>query len=604
MGSCQRAAAPDAELPEIGADWAVVQEYLDQERAWQKDSQERYSKGAQEGKSPREMREGLPKPPDVEPALAAATAILNMGGAHDKTIEAAEFLVRRHAYQESGRYFYIGAKALLAYAPDYQKWPRVLSEIYYSQTPYGAQVAKFFEEMASDAEDPALRANGKYYVAAGMMRAANEQFVLPSEDREVLRQRAIDAATGLSVGVEEEKFLGLHRDRTATPRTLAEAEADLLRSLRHGSVGAMLPEVTGKRLDGREERLSDYRGRIVLLDFWATWCGPCVADFPKLRELVAKLPADRFALVSISGDEELDTVTRFIEDKPMPWTNWHAGRGSDLERLLRIEGYPSYVLVGEGGKILARLPSLIPPFASLIEKAVHRLGEFGSTEGLDVESMDLSSLLRDPDTWGGRTGAMSSSFYRMAVVSGAMAVLCLFIGLRGLLTRRPFLLPARWLFVFLMAVFFGPVVSLIPFAWPSQAMDWLPFVMFPVMAVFFWVQMKGYLAFAVTGKSFRDGLLVALDKLQLPYEESLSSIRLTSVEADLQVAVQSWIGTGQIKVRPGRHGPLLKRIVQTMKDYFRTATVETNMIFCIFFLILGIFSILMAMAALFHRSLL
>ena len=395
MGSCQHAVAPDAELLEMAPDWAVVQEYLDQERAWQKDSQERFRKGAQAGKSPREMRDGLPKPPDVEPALAAATAILNLGGAHDKTIEAAEFLVRRmHAHQESDRYFYIGAKALLTHAPDYQKWPRVLSEIYYSQTPYGPQVAKFFEEMASEAEDPVLRANGKYYVAAGMMRAANHQFVLPAEDREVMRLRAIEAATGLSAGVEEEKFLGLYRDHTATPHTLAEAEAELLRSLRHGSVGAMLPEVTGKRLDGVEERLSDYRGRIVLLDFWATWCGPCVADFPKLRELVAKLPADRFALVSISGDEELGTVTRFVEEKPMPWTNWHAGRGSDFERLLRIEGYPSYVLVSEGGKILAHLPSLIPPFASLIEKAVHHLGEFGSTQGLDVEITleDLRSI--------------------------------------------------------------------------------------------------------------------------------------------------------------------------------------------------------------------
>ena len=341
------------------------------------------------------LREGLPEPPDVEPALAAATAILSLGGAHDKTIQAAEFLVRpMNAYKESGRYFYIGAKALLAKTPDYQKWPRVLSEIYYFQTPYAPQVAKFFEELASEAEDPVLRANGKYYVAAGMMRAANQQFVLPAEDREVMRQRAIEAATGLSVGVEEEQFLGSHRDRTATPHTLAEAEAELLRSLRHGSVGAMLPEVTGKRLDGVEERLSDYRGRIVLLDFWATWCGPCVADLPKLRKLVAMLPADRFALVSISGDEELGTVTRFVEDKPMPGTKWHAGRGSDLERLLRIEGYPSYVLVSEGGKILAHLPSLIPPFASLIEKAVHHLGEFGSTQGLDVEITleDLRSM--------------------------------------------------------------------------------------------------------------------------------------------------------------------------------------------------------------------
>ena len=381
MGSCQRAAAPDAELPEVGPDWAVVQEYLDQERVWQESHRERAGRSAREDRASRKLLEGL-----ADRALAAATAILKLSGAHDKTVEAAEFPVRRmHAYKESGRYFYIGAKALLAYAPDYRKWPRVLSEIYYFQTPYGAQVAKFFEELASEADDPILRANGKYYVAAGMMRAANHQFVLPAEDREILRQRAIETATGLSAGVEEKQFLGSHPDREATPQTLAEAEAELIRSLRHGSVGATLPEVTGKRLDGLEERLSDYRGRIVLLDFWATWCGPCVADFPKLRALVAKLPADRFALVSISGDEELGTVTRFIEDEPMPWTNWHAGRGGDFERLLRIEGYPSYVLVSEGGKILAHLPSLIPPFASLIEKAVHHLGEFGSTEGLDVE---------------------------------------------------------------------------------------------------------------------------------------------------------------------------------------------------------------------------
>ena len=250
------------------------------------------------------------------------------------------------------------------------------------------------------------------------------------------------------------------------------------------------------------------------------------------------------------------------------------------------------------------VPYLIRPDGTEMEIVREEgiLGEFGTTHGLDVESMSLRASPHDSNILGGRTRAMRFSFH--PILFGMMAGLFLTIGLRGLLTRRPFLFPAKWLFVILMVVLFGPVVSLIPFAWPSQAMDWFPFVMFPVMAVFFWVQMKGYLAFAVTGKSFRDGLLVALDKLQLPYEESLSSIRLTSVEADLQVAVQSWIGTGQIKVRPGRHGPLLKKIVQAMKDYFRTDAVETNLIICVFFLILGIFSILMAAATLFRWGLL
>lgn len=173
---------------------------------------------------------------------------------------------------------------------------------------------------------------------------------------------------------KEEKFMQVYAAGTPISQTLPEEF--------HSMGRRKLPDVKGTRLDGVEEDLSDYRGRIVLLDFWATWCGPCIAHLPKLRELVAKLPADRFALVAISGDEKLGTVTKFVEDEPMPWTNWHAGKESDLGRLLRIRGYPTYLLADENGKILSRTGALIPPFISLIEKAVDQLGEFGSTQGL------------------------------------------------------------------------------------------------------------------------------------------------------------------------------------------------------------------------------
>ncbi len=170
---------------------------------------------------------------------------------------------------------------------------------------------------------------------------------------------------------KEQKVAQVYAAGTPKSQALAGTEAEVFRSVRRGA----LPDVAGQRLDGVEERLSDYRGRIVLLDFWATWCGPCVAALPKLRELVARLPADRFALISISVDDELETVTRFIEDEPMPWTNWHLGEESDLERLLRIRGYPTYVLADEDGRILARTNGLVPPFTSLVEKAVDHLGE-------------------------------------------------------------------------------------------------------------------------------------------------------------------------------------------------------------------------------------
>ncbi len=394
----------------------------------------------------------------------------------------------------------------------------------------------------------------------------------------------------------EETVLEIYAAGTPKPETPAGAEGEVSRAKQRGT----LPDVALTRLDGVEERLSDYRGRIVLLDFWATWCGPCVAALPKIRELVAKLPADRFALVGISVDEELGTVTRFVEDEPMPWTNWHAGEGSELARLLRIRSLPTYVLADENGKILTRTGGLIPPFISLVEEAVDHLGKFGSTRRLDVESMALRAGLRDPDTRGGGAEAMRPTFYRMAVVFGVAAVLLLTIGLRGLLTKRPFLFPAWWLFLFIMPMFLSPMVTLYPFSWLSQTMDWIPLLMLLIMAVFMWIQLKGYLAFGVTERSLREGLLAALEKLQLPCEESLSSIRLTSLGVDLQVAIQSWMGSGQIKVRKGHHGPLLKEIVQAMHTHFRTSAVETNMISCVLYLILGIMMLLVVVVTVFR----
>ena len=179
---------------------------------------------------------------------------------------------------------------------------------------------------------------------------------------------------------KEQKLLEAYA--TGTPISQALANPDMIPRIREGTLGATLPEVMGTRLNGVEESLSDYQGRIVLLNFWATWCAPCIAALPQLRELVDRLPPDRFTLLAISVDKELGTVTRFIEDEPMPWTNWHSGKESDIVRLMRIRGYPTYVLADENGKILSRYRGLIPPFISLIENAVDHLGKFGSTQGL------------------------------------------------------------------------------------------------------------------------------------------------------------------------------------------------------------------------------
>ncbi|MDE2905247.1 MAG: TlpA disulfide reductase family protein, partial [Acidobacteriota bacterium] len=154
------------------------------------------------------------------------------------------------------------------------------------------------------------------------------------------------------------------------PPTLAAAEADLLHGIRHATVGGSLTEMVGRRLDGSEDRLSAYAGRVVLIDFWATGCRRCAVELPALRELVAELPADRFTLLGISVDEAPQAAIELERDEPMPWTNWQAGPASDLARRWYVRDLPTYVLVDREGVILARTDGLTDAFTSLIGRTV------------------------------------------------------------------------------------------------------------------------------------------------------------------------------------------------------------------------------------------
>ena len=139
----------------------------------------------------------------------------------------------------------------------------------------------------------------------------------------------------------------------------------------------------------------------------------------------------------------------------------------------------------------------------------------------------------------------------------------------------------------MMIVFFAPMGLSPLFILDGDPISWVFPFLYGAFLVMMWYQLEGYVAFAVTGTSFREALLAALQRLELPYEESLSLIRLTSVNADLQVAVQSWRGAGTIKVRQRAHRAVLREIVNAMNEYFRTSSVSTNMVTCIFWVVIG-----------------
>lgn len=104
---------------------------------------------------------------------------------------------------------------------------------------------------------------------------------------------------------------------------------------------------------------ADYKGKVVMLDFWATWCGPCVAEVPNLTKVHADLKPKGFEVLGISLDNERtkDKLAAFTQEKGMTWTQICDGKGWDAElgRLYGVRAIPSCFLVdGTTGKILAK----------------------------------------------------------------------------------------------------------------------------------------------------------------------------------------------------------------------------------------------------------
>jgi thiol-disulfide isomerase/thioredoxin len=148
-----------------------------------------------------------------------------------------------------------------------------------------------------------------------------------------------------------EQYADLPGDR-GTMGKVAQDELFKLRDLGIGSAG---PEIEGKDVDGTAFRLSDYRGKVVVLTFSGNWCGPCRALYPHERMLVERLKGRPFALVSVNTDSDKETLRKSTSSGEISWRCWWEGGASwpNCARW-RVSQFPTiYVLDGKG-KIRAK----------------------------------------------------------------------------------------------------------------------------------------------------------------------------------------------------------------------------------------------------------
>ena len=120
-------------------------------------------------------------------------------------------------------------------------------------------------------------------------------------------------------------------------------------------VGDMAPDFEMIDVAGNRMRLSDFRGKMVYIDVWATWCAPCRAEIPhvgKLREHFVNDP--RIEFISISVDTQVKKWQKMVEEEQLPWKQFivDGGTDSDFYKSYAIEFIPRFMLIGKDGTIV------------------------------------------------------------------------------------------------------------------------------------------------------------------------------------------------------------------------------------------------------------
>jgi thiol-disulfide isomerase/thioredoxin len=134
-------------------------------------------------------------------------------------------------------------------------------------------------------------------------------------------------------------------------RELGESFAGKLRLL---SLPGKPMEIKGDLLDGKPFDSKSLAGKVVLVDFWATWCGPCVAEIPNVREQYEKYHDKGFEVIGISLDEEKEKVDAFVTEHKIPWPIIYAGKGWEdpVAQFYGISGIPQLILIGRDGNVI------------------------------------------------------------------------------------------------------------------------------------------------------------------------------------------------------------------------------------------------------------
>lgn len=248
----------------------------------------------------------------------------------------------------------------------------------------GKQLDEFIAKLSKD-ERPALAAMGRRFAFSQRIGKIGE--MTPEERQKLIDEIAAymqeGEITGTHVGlamqtagaledISPEAAISAYNLFAKYVETASDAElASYAEAMRGSARRIGLPghpiEVTGQTLAGEKFDIKEYKDKVVLVDFWATWCGPCIGELPNVLDNYAKYHGKGFEVVGVSLDDDGDALQQFVTEREIPWVQLFPteedkrGWENPIARHYGITGIPTVILVNQEGNVVslnARGPEL------------------------------------------------------------------------------------------------------------------------------------------------------------------------------------------------------------------------------------------------------
>jgi len=146
------------------------------------------------------------------------------------------------------------------------------------------------------------------------------------------------------------KGLGPKAQKSKLAAAMLRAQAPKMTS---PLVNQQAPDFTLTDAEGKQVKLSDFKGKYVLLDFWASWCAPCRREMPYLKAAYEKYNSPNFTILSVSIDTETDKWRKALNDEKMPWTQLLEDSKQQASTLYSVQFIPTNFLIDPAGKVIA-----------------------------------------------------------------------------------------------------------------------------------------------------------------------------------------------------------------------------------------------------------